>query len=330
MTVATLVAKEWRAWLRSRAPFAGLTVLSLAFTGLTLVGLWPLVAGATVQAPAIGSSGPATTTTVGALLTANRGLFLFGGLAIGLLVAAAVVAPGVASTAVTGERRAETWDLLLLSGVGSSRLLLGKLLAASLLVLLLLASAVPAFAAAWTFGAIPAELVALTSALVVVTVVAFSAVGVCCSAFGRTPPVAALYAYAIVFFLTIGTLGLALIGEGLGVGDRTRLLLHLNPFAALLSGGGPVALQFGAALPSPLGAMLLPQQIDALGLSARYPLWAAFIPLYLLLTAVLVALASVATDPVHRLWLAWRWERGAGRPAGEPRELESAALKGGS
>lgn len=299
--LATLVAKEWRTWLRSRAPFAGLTLLSLAFAALTLLALWPVVASLTVRVPSIGSAGPSSGSTLGGLLAAQRGLFIFTGLGLAVLAAAAVVAPAVGSTAVTGERRAETWEAIVLTGVGTGRLLLGKLLAASGLVLLLLATAVPAFAAAWAFGGVSPAQAASAVLVVVATVLGFTAIGVFCSALARTPPLAALYAYAAVFLLAVGTIALAVLGESLGWGERTRLLLHLNPFAALLTSGGAAVEQALASAPVPLRQSLAPQATEALGLSLRYPLWSAQVAIYLALAAVLTALGGLLADPVARL-----------------------------
>src|SRR6185369_4418858 len=114
-------------------------------------------------APALFST---TSTTSSNILVANRAIFLFGAVGLCVILASAVVAPAVSASAFAAERDRGTLDLLLLQGPGPARIVLGKVLAALVFSLLLLAVGVPFFAPAWSFGGVqPDQRCALCSRL---------------------------------------------------------------------------------------------------------------------------------------------------------------------
>src|SRR5215213_2340421 len=129
--IGALVIKEFQTWLRGRLTFAAFTLLVLLVSLLVfLLGMLILAPDANA-APALFST---TSTTSTNLLVANRAIFLFG--AVGVCV---ILASAVAASAFASERERGTLDLLLLQGPGSARIVLGKVLAALLFSLLLLA-----------------------------------------------------------------------------------------------------------------------------------------------------------------------------------------------
>jgi len=118
-------------------------------------------------APALFST---TSTTSTNLLVANRAIFLFGAVGLCVILAAAVVAPAVAASAFAAERERGTLDLLLLQGPGPARIVLGKVLAALIFSLLLLAVGVPFFRPRLVFGGVqPDQIIALVTILCTVT-----------------------------------------------------------------------------------------------------------------------------------------------------------------
>ena len=169
---------------------------------------------------------------------ANRAIFLFGAVGLCVILAAAVVAPAVSASAFAGERERGTLDLLLLQGPGPARIVLGKVLAALVFSLLLLAVGVPFFAPAWSFGGVqPDQVIALITILCTATLF-FCALGVFFGAMIKGALQASLFAQGVALFLVFGTLGLHLAFVILGGNDMFRPLLWLNPFLALLSAGG--------------------------------------------------------------------------------------------
>ena len=91
--------------LQGRLTYVILTLMVVAFTGLVLGSFWLVVASVPTLVPAIGSSvPPSTATSLPGLVSSYRGVFLFYAMAFCLMAALAVVAPAVASTAISGER----------------------------------------------------------------------------------------------------------------------------------------------------------------------------------------------------------------------------------
>ena len=306
-----VVAKEFASRLQGRLTYVILTLMVISFTGLVLGSFGLMVASVPTLVPVIGSSAASSTTTsVPQLVSAYRGVFLFFAMAFCLMAALAVVAPAVASTAVSGEREESTFDLLLSSGLHPRSIVFGKLAAAVGFVLLIALTAIPGFAMAWMFGGVAAVDVILTVLLLLSALWLFSAIGLFCSALGRTSAVAALYAYGLIFLLGTGTLALYLIGASLQMEGAVRPLLALNPFIVLLSVPDQISSQVAQLLPFQYRPLLdsgSPQNLFGLG-AVRYPRWALTFLLYFLLTVVFVALSSVAIDPCHR-WKAHRWAR---------------------
>src|SRR6267143_896463 len=240
--IGALVIKEFQTWLRGRLTFAAFTLLVLLVSLMVfLLGMLILAPDANA-APALFST---TSTTSTNLLVANRAIFLFGAVGLCVILAAAVVAPAVSASAFANERDRGTLDLLLLQGPGPARIVLGKVLAALIFSLLLLAQ-------------------------------------------------------GIALFVIFGTLGLHLAFFILGGNDMFRPLLWLNPFLALLSGGGTATDAFARGAPAAYRTVLsLPPQSWAPGL--LLPAWVIGSLAWTALAVLLVIGAAIAIEPTHPL-----------------------------
>src|ERR671936_1755283 len=189
--IGALVIKEFQTWLRGRLTFAAFTLLVLLVSLLVfLLGILILASDANA-APALFST---TSTTSTNLVVANRAMFLFGAVGLCVILAAAVVAPTVAASAFAGERERGTLDLLLLQGPGPARIVLGKVLAAVVFSLLLLAVGAPFFVPAWSFGGVQADQVIATVTVLCTVTLLFCAIGVFFGSVLPGPLQAALFA----------------------------------------------------------------------------------------------------------------------------------------
>jgi ABC-type transport system involved in multi-copper enzyme maturation permease subunit len=293
--IGALVIKEFQTWLRGRLTFAAFTLLVLLLALLVfLLGVLILAPDANA-APALFST---TSTTSPNLLVANRAVFLFGAVGLCVILAAAVVAPVVSASAFAGERERGTLDLLLLQGPGPARIVLGKVLAALVFSLLLLAVGLPFFAPAWSFGGVQADqVIAMITILSTVTLF-FCALGVFFGAVLKGALQASLFAQGAALFLVFGTLGLHLAFAILGGNDTFRPLLWLNPFLALLSAGGTTTDAFARGAPAAFRTVLsLPSQSWAPGL--RLPAWVIGSLAWTGLAVVFVVGAAIAIEPTH-------------------------------
>jgi len=295
--IGALVIKEFQTWLRGRLTFAAFTLLVLLVSMLVfLLGMLILAPDANA-APALFST---TSTTSSNILVANRAIFLFGAVGLCVILAAAVVAPSVAASAFANERQRGTLDLLLLQGPGPVRIVLGKVLAALIFSLLLLAVGAPFFAPAWSFGGVqPDQVIALITILCTATLF-FCSLGVFFGALLPGSLQAALFAQGVALFVLFGTLGLELAVLVLAGNDLFKPLLWLNPFLGLLSGGGAATDAFARGAPPAFRSVLsLPPQSWAPGV--LLPAWVIGSFIWTVLAVLFIGAAAVAIEPMHPL-----------------------------
>jgi ABC-type transport system involved in multi-copper enzyme maturation permease subunit len=298
--MSALLGKEFVSRLQGKLTYVVLTFLVALFTGLVLAAFWLLVVSVPTIVPVIGSSvGSGGNVTIQALVASNRGLFLFYALAICLLAAVCSVAPAVAASAISSERENDTFDLLLASGLRTSALVAGKLLAAALFVLLLASTVLPGFAIAWMFGGVSVRDVAIALALLVATVAFISAIGLLFSALARSSTLAALYTYSVIYLVALGSLMAYLVGASVQNEALVRPLLSLNPFIALLTVPEALSGSLQQTLPFQYRPALDLVNQEWLGLAIRYPRWLNTLLIFSLGTVVLVALTGLAIDPCH-------------------------------
>lgn len=295
--IGALVIKEFQTWLRGRLTFAAFTLLVLLVSLLVfLLGLLILAPDANA-APALFST---TSTTSSNILVANRPIFLFGAVGLCIILASAVVAPTVAASAFAAERQRGTLDLLLLQGPGPVRIVLGKVLAALIFSLLLLAVGAPFFAPVWSFGGVqPDQVIALITILCTVTLF-FCSLGVFFGAILPGSLQAALFAQGVALFILFGSFGLVMLFLVLAGNDTLKPLLWLNPFLALLSGGGSATDAFARGAPAVYrGVLSLPAQNWAPGV--LLPAWVIGSLCWTILAVLLVLGSAIAIEPMHPL-----------------------------
>lgn len=297
---STLVAKEFTSRLQGKLTYVLLTLIALLFTGLILAAFWMLVVSVPTIVPVIGSSASASgSASLQSVVASNRGAFLFYALAMCLLAAVFTVTPAVAASAISSERENATFDLLLASGVPSGAIVRGKLLAAVLFVLLLASTAVPGFAVAWMFGGVSWLDVALTAVVVVACVMFVSAVGLLCSTLARSSTIAALYTYAVVYLIALGSLTVYLIGAALQNETAVRPLLAVNPFVTLATIPDSLVPSLQQTLPYQYRGALDTGTVELLGWSLRVPRWLITCVLYGGIALATGVLASALLDPCH-------------------------------
>jgi ABC-2 type transport system permease protein len=141
-----------------------------------------------------------------------------------------LLVPLLTMRSFAGERRAQTLPLLLASGVGNGRIVLGKYVGALgyLLVLIALLALMPlalGFGSALDFGKIAAALLGLA-----LFCAALTAIGIACSIWTAQPALAAAAAFAIAGLLAVVDAGARLQGIGNSAINYVALPTHLEPF----------------------------------------------------------------------------------------------------
>lgn len=120
-----------------------------------------------------------------------------------------LVAPALSAGSIAGERERQTLDLLLVTGVGARRIVLGKLMESFAFLALLILCGMPVMALACVLGGVTLAQVLMTTLWLLVIALEALAVGMVVSVLCRRSLTAIIGSYLAVFALGIGAWGLA-------------------------------------------------------------------------------------------------------------------------
>ncbi len=271
--------KELRGRMRGARAFVVLTV----YVGLMSVfaALLYLIYGSS-QAATYQSNGSAV------------GKLIFGGVVAIELFLVCFVSPAFTAGAISGERERQTLNLLRTTLLPARRIVLGKLISSMAYILLLLMAAVPLQSLAFLMGGIVIEEVVVSVWMLMVTALAFSALGIYFSAATQKTLSASVLTYAVALAVTIA---LPLIS-----------LVFTSILSAASLGGQPVAevvlsyMQVLVAATNPIASAILTEvallqhstlfiYTETASNGMSFPLispWLLYSGLFLLATAILV------------------------------------------
>ena len=132
------------------------------------------------------------------------GKALFGMVIIMELIIVSFTAPALTSGAISNEHERQTFDLLRVTLLPASRLILGKFLAGLVFLLLLIFTAIPLLSPAFLIGGVLASEIAVALLILLVTAVAFCAVGIFYSTLTRRTLAATVLSYGFAIFMVFG------------------------------------------------------------------------------------------------------------------------------
>jgi ABC-2 type transport system permease protein len=199
------------------------------------------------------------------------------GIVVGQLVLLTLFVPGIAATAIVGEREGNTFEMLYASRLSAGQIVVGKILSAVSFPLLLIIAGLPFVALLVWRGDVDFTKLAVSYAVLVVSAIFLAMVSLTISAFSRQASNALVIAYVFVLVLCGGVLVPAalVLRESEGI---VALALH---YARALS---PVAAAMSILRPDAGGALFGGRESDGL-----YPIWQAFLPLASVVTVVCFA-----------------------------------------
>ena len=175
--VQGMLAKELRGRMRGARAFVVLSVYLLFLGGFTLL-LYYLATAAARDNPAQ----PAGKTVFLGLVAFELGLVCF-------------LAPSFTAGTISGERERHSYDILMTTAYPLPLVVAAKYLAALAYVFLLIVAALPLLSIAVLLGGVSPEEVLIAFGMLVASTLAFGAVGLCFSAWGRSTIAAAALAY---------------------------------------------------------------------------------------------------------------------------------------
>ncbi len=145
-----------------------------------------------------------------------------------------LLTPALTAGAIAEERQRGTLDLLLSSGLSAVEIVLGKLLARTLVLFMLLLTGLPVLFLTQLWGGVDEQFLLAGFAVNVLTLLSVGAVGLFCSALARTVPGAVFGTYVLTGLFGLATLGVP--------GARwVNPVALFNEWLDLLRNGAPVS-----------------------------------------------------------------------------------------
>ncbi len=159
-----------------------------------------------------------------------------------------VVAPALSAVSIAGEYERQTFDLLLVTGVGTRRIVLGKLMENFAFLALLIVSGAPVMMLAYLAAGIPVGQLLLTLAFLLAVALEALAVGLVFSALCRRTLSAIVTTYLAIVLLGGGAWALAKHGPFAAryTYESLSALAHLSPLRVLM--GMPLPMFFCPAV----------------------------------------------------------------------------------
>lgn len=202
------------------------------------------------------------------------------GVIVGQLVLLTLFVPGIAATAIVGERDANTLEMLYASRLSAGQIVMGKVLSAISFPILLIITGLPFVALLVWRGDVNVEKLVYSYLILVVSALFLAMVSLTISAFSRQTSSALVVAYIAVLVLCGGVL----VPASLILRESSGIFAQILHYARGLS---PVAAALSVLRPDAGNAQFGGRDGELL------PIYQAFIPLALLVTggcfAVLVA-----------------------------------------
>jgi ABC-2 type transport system permease protein len=144
-------------------------------------------------------------------LNMQGSVMLYIGMAIAQAVLLMFIVPSLTSTSICSEREKQTLDILLSTRLSTFQIIIGKLLASSLKVIMLIVCTIPLYAVCALIGGVRISNILVLILSFIINTIFVGAIGVFVSTYVKTSKVATALTYAIVLFLFVGTIVIAYI-----------------------------------------------------------------------------------------------------------------------
>jgi len=225
MTLLPVLMRELRSAMRGRRAMLALT----AYLAILLI------VALSVYAIAV-SSQPADPSQTGE--SVGQALFV----TLSILQAALVIilAPAFTANAISQEREQKTFDMLAVTLVEPTSIVVGKLAASLAYLAMCLVASLPVMSLAFLFGGVEPSALVEVFALQMLFALAFGALGLFFSSFVRRTLWSTVFSYVVIFVVVAVFPIVDTAVNALGSPDEFQpLLTYLNPFPLILSATTP-------------------------------------------------------------------------------------------
>ena len=136
---------------------------------------------------------------------------LYIGMAFAQAVLLMFIVPSLTATSICSEREKQTLDILLSTRLSPFQIIIGKLLASSLKVIMLIVCTIPLYAVCALIGGVKISNILVLILSFIINTIFVGAIGVFVSTYVKTSKVATALTYAIVLFIFVGTIVIAYV-----------------------------------------------------------------------------------------------------------------------
>ena len=140
-------------------------------------------------------------------LNMQGSIILYIGMAFAQAVLLMFIVPSLTATSICSEREKQTLDILLSTRLSPFQIIIGKLLASSLKVIMLIVCTIPLYAV----GGVKISNILVLILSFIINTIFVGAIGVFVSTYVKTSKVATALTYAIVLFIFVGTIVIAYV-----------------------------------------------------------------------------------------------------------------------
>jgi ABC-2 type transport system permease protein len=239
-----LMVKELRGRMRGARAFVVLSVYLLLLSCFTSIIYYAF---------SVSSSGPG-----GGMAMAEAGKVIFYSVVVIEIFMVSFVTPGFTSSAISGEKERQTYEVLRTTLLPAHKVVAGKFSSALTYMVLLILAAVPLESLAFVLGGVVAAELVLALIVLCVAAVFFASVGLFFSSFLRSTLAATILTYVVSLLTTIGlpvlvivlasVTGAALYGSAPG-GIEPWIWEAVTIYAViLLAGLSPISAAVGTEL----------------------------------------------------------------------------------
>ena len=144
-------------------------------------------------------------------LNMQGSIILYIGMAFAQAVLLMFIVPSLTATSICSERGKQTLDILLSTRLSPFQIIIGKLLASSLKVIMLIVCTIPLYAVCALIGGVKISNILVLILSFIINTIFVGAIGVFVSTYVKTSKVATALTYAIVLFIFVGTIVIAYV-----------------------------------------------------------------------------------------------------------------------
>jgi len=254
--IRTMLLTDLRLRMRNWSSYVGIVVV-VALTGAFALGAFALVTmqvrSLTVASGFSNNTPAPAQPALSALVASQRGVSLFIGMLMVVMVASCLTAGIQAATAIVGEKERQTYDLLWTTRLRPTTFLLSKFASGLAFGLLLLVATLPVFSLIMVYDGVRWQNAAAGGVVVFACLAASAAVGLSFSAIASSTLSASLLTGLTLLLGLFSALAVYVASLFTGLGSGTQTLLYFSPPAALFSTvigeyRSPMALLFPAVV----------------------------------------------------------------------------------